>query len=196
MKKRSETKRQLFHMFFGIFLVILLMYGFVDEQILFFLIVLGIIVSFASKKHKIPIIYWFLERFEREKDLGTFPGKGVIFYLIGVFLVVSFFSLEIALPAILILALGDSVSNMLGVRFGRVNHPFTDKKTLEGLLSGFFAGFLGALYFLPWPEAIMASSFAMLAEGIELKVGLEPVDDNIIIPLVAAISVSLFRYLI
>jgi len=195
MNKKIEVKRQLFHMFFGIFFVILLLYGFVDGLILFFLIVIGIIISFVSKKHKIPIIYWFLKRFERKKDIDTFPGKGVIFYLIGIFLVVSFFSLDIALPAILILAFGDSISTMFGIRFGKVSHPFTDKKTLEGLLAGFFAGFLGALYFLPWPQAIVASSFAMLAEGIEIKVGLEAVDDNIIIPLVAAISVFLFRFL-
>ena len=51
------------------------------------------------------------------------------------------------------------------------------------------AGFIGALIFVPWHEAIVASFFAMLVEGLEIKMGLEEVDDNIIIPLVAAIAI-------
>ena len=196
MNKNIEPKRQLFHMLFGIIIVVLLVYDLLRVTHIFFLVVIGIMLSFLSKKFKIPIIFWFLENFEREKDLKEFPGKGVIFYLIGAFLVLSFFPLDIAMPSILILAFGDSASHLFGVRYGRIKHPFTDKKFIEGMIAGFIAAFIGALVFLPWHEALAASFFAMLAEGFEIRIGAEDVDDNIIIPLVAAIAISFTRFLI
>ena len=194
--KELEAKRQLFHMLLGIAIVALLVYGLIDKTHIFFLIVIGIIISFLSKKYKIPVICWFLKNFDREKDLKSFPGKGVIFYLIGVFLVLSFFPFDIAMPAILVLAFGDSASHLFGVRHGKIRHPFADKKFIEGMIAGFIAAFIGALVFLPWHEALIASFFAMLAESIEIKIGAEKVDDNIIIPLVAAIAVSIARFLV
>ena len=195
MNKNIEPKRQLFHMLFGIIIVVLLIYGLLRITHIFFLVVIGIMLSFSSKKFKIPVIFWFLKNFERKKDLKKFPGKGVIFYLIGVFLTLSFFPLDIAMSAILVLAFGDSVSRLFGIRYGKIKHPFTDKKFLEGMIAGFIAAFIGALVFLPWHEALTASFFAMLAEGLEIKIGAEQVDDNIIIPLVAAISISIARIL-
>ena len=196
MNKNIEPKRQLFHMLFGIIIVVLLIYDLLRVTHIFFLVVIGIMLSFLSKKFKIPIIFWFLENFEREKDLKEFPGKGVIFYLIGAFLVLSFFPLDIAMPSILILAFGDSASHLFGVRYGKIKHPFTDKKFIEGMIAGFIAAFIGALVFLPWHEALAASFFAMLAEGFEIRIGAEDVDDNVIMPLVAAIAISLTRFLV
>ena len=193
--KELEAKRQLFHMLLGIAIVALLIYGLINKTHIFFLIIIGIIISFLSKKYKIPAICWFLRNFDREKDLKSFPGKGVIFYLIGVFLTLSFFPLDIAMPAILVLAFGDSVSHLFGIRYGKTRHFLTDKKFLEGFIAGLIAGFIGAKVFLPWHEALAASFFAMLAEGLEIKIGVEQVDDNIIIPLVAAISISIIRIL-
>ena len=57
------------------------------------------------------------------------------------------------------------------------------------------AGFIGAIIFVPWPEALAAEFFAMLVEGIEIKIGADEIDDNLIIPLVAAIAISAVRFL-
>ena len=194
--KNLEIKRQLFHLIFGILIVILLLYDFLKIVHIFFLIIIGIIISFLSKKYRIPLIYVFLKNFEREKDLKDFPGKGIIFYLIGVFLTLSLFPLDIAMPSILVLAFGDSVNHLFGARYGKIKHPFTDKKFIEGMVIGFIAAFIGAKFFLPWHEALIASFFAMVAEGIEMKIGAEQIDDNIVIPLVAAIAISFTRLLI
>ena len=195
MNKDFEAKRQFFHMILGIVIVILLMYGLINEIHILFLLIIGIIISFLSKKYKIPIIYWFLKNFEREKYLKTFPGKGAIFYLIGVFLVLSFFSLDIAMAAILVLAFGDSVSNIFGIRYGKIKHPFHSRKFVEGWIAGLIAGFIGALVFVAWPQALAASFFAMTAESIEIKLGAAEIDDNIIVPLVAAITIWMVRAL-
>ncbi|MCH8004421.1 MAG: hypothetical protein IH934_07380 [Nanoarchaeota archaeon] len=190
MEKRNiEIKRKFLHLFLGIILVALLMFGFVGKIHVFFMIIITVIISFLSKKHKIPVVYWFLKNFEREENLKKFPAKGFIFYLIGAFLVLLFFPLDIAMPAILVLAFADSIGHLFGIKFGKIPHPFVSTKFLEGWIAGFIAGFIGAFIFVPWPQALAASFFAMLVEGIEIKIGADEIDDNLIIPLVAAIAI-------
>ena len=196
MIRNTEIKRKLIHLLLGILIVILLKYGLIEKIHIFFLIIISIIFSFLSKRYKIPILHRILQNFERETDLKKFPGKGFIFYLIGVFLVLSFFPLDIAMAAILILAFADSVGHLFGIKFGRIRHPFVSTKFIEGWIAGLIAGFVGAFIILrSWPQALVASFFAMLVEGIEIKIGLEEVDDNIIIPLAAAIAIWAVRIL-
>ena len=194
--RHIEARRKIMHLFIGIFMVVLLINGIIDKNHIFFLIVIGIILSFLSKKYKIPVINWFLKNFERDRYLSKFPGKGVIFYFIGAFIVLSFFPDNIAMASILILALAEPASYVFGMNFGKIPHPLTNKKFLEGFVAGIIAGFLAANIFLPWHEALAASFFAMIAEGIEIKVGAEEVDDNIVMPLVAAVVIWAMRALV
>jgi len=189
-----EVKRKFLHLILGIFIVVLLLYGFIDKTHLFLLIIISIIISFIYKNYKIPVINWFLQNFERDFDLKKFPGKGFIYYLIGSFLVLLFFPLEIAMASILVLAFADSVGHIFGIKFGRTRHPFSSTRFIEGFIAGFVAGFIGALVFLPWHEALAASFFAMLVEGIEINLGGQEVDDNLIIPLVSAIVIWSVRF--
>ena len=88
-----EWNRQLFHIFLGIFLVLLLLYDGLIGGILFFLfgtidgnnsfnskniililIAVGLVLSYASRKIKIPIIHQLLKKFERAERLA---GKEV-----------------------------------------------------------------------------------------------------------------------
>ncbi|MFH0867712.1 MAG: hypothetical protein V1831_00185 [Candidatus Woesearchaeota archaeon] len=195
MKLGVELKRNIFHMLMGVLIVILLLLKIIGKMHIFFLIVVAISIAFLKKKHEIPPIDLALKHFERPKNLKTFPGKGVIFYLIGVFLTLSFFPLDIAMPAIMVLAFADPISHFFGTRFGKIAHPLTTKKFIEGMIAGMIAGFLGALIFVPWPQALAASFFAMIAEGIEMKIGPGRVDDNVIIPLVAAAAIWAIRFL-
>ena len=188
-----EVNRQAFHMLLGIIIVLLLRYGFADKNILLILILMGFILSILSAKTKIPVIYTLLQKFERKKDMERFPGKGIIFYFIGAYLSLLLFPKEIAMASIMILALGDSVSHLYGLHYGKVKHPLSDKKFLEGAIAGFIAGFFGALLFLPWLEAFLASLAAMTVEGIDIKLGAEQVDDNLIIPIVAGAVVWAVR---
>lgn len=191
--KNVEVKRKLLHLIFGILLVILLRFGIVEKLHLFILLIIIIIISFLSKKTKLPGINWLMQHFERDKVIKKFPFKGLIFYLIGVLLVLFLFPMDIALAAILVLAFADSIGHLFGIKFGKIPHPFVSTKFVEGWIAGFIAGFIGALIFVPWHEALAASFFAMLVEGIEIKIGAEEVDDNLIIPLVAASAIWAVR---
>ena len=97
------------------------------------------------------------------------------------------------MASIMILALGDSVSHLYGLHYGRIKHPLSSTKFFEGTIAGFIAGFIGALIFLPWLEAFLASLAAMAVEAIEIKIGAGQVDDNLIIPVVAGAAVLAVR---
>ena len=204
--RNFELNRQLFHLFLGIVAVFLLVYDFIGKEIVFLnlkipyadiliLIIFGFLLSHMAKKIKIPVINQLLQQFERKEELKTFPGRGIIFYFIGIYIALLAFPKEIAMASIMVLALGDSVSHAYGVHFGKIKHPFSKTKFLEGTIAGFAAGFIGAFVFLPWHEAFFASLAAMIAEAVEIKIGAEQVDDNLIIPFVAGAAVWVARLL-
>ena len=195
MKKINgfEVNRQVFHILLGLIIVILLVYGFLSDKIILGFILVGILLSFLSRRIKVPIIYSLLHRFEREKEIKKFPGKGIIFYLIGIYISLLLFPREIAMASIMVLALGDSISHLYGLHYGKIKHPLSGTKFLEGTIAGFIAGFIGAFVFLPWHEAFFASLAAMIIEAIEIKIGTEQVDDNLIVPVVAGAAVWVIR---
>jgi dolichol kinase len=195
MSDKFEIKRKIFHVIFGITLVFLLYYEIINNLILLIIIIIGLIVSFLSRKIKIPIVYWFLKKFERDGEIRKFPGKGIIFYLMGAYIVFLFFPKDIASASLVILAFGDSFSHLVGKHFGTLKHPFTDKKFLEGAVAGIIAGFFAAIIFVSPFEAFLASFFGMLVEGIDLKLGIEKVDDNIVVPIASAVIIYLIRLL-
>ncbi len=189
-----EVNRKLLHMFLGVVLVALLMFGIIGKEHLLGLLIIMLAISILSTKYDIPVISWLLRNFEREDYVKKFPGRGFIFYIIGSLLVLAFFPMDIAMPSILVLAFADSVGHLFGIRYGKRKHPYVKTKFVEGWIAGLIAGFIAAFVFVPWHEALAASFFAMLVEGIEVKIGAEEVDDNLIIPLVAAIAIWSVRH--
>ena len=157
------------------------------------MIIVGIALSFLSRKVKLPIIYALLQKFERSQDMKRFPGKGIIFYFIGVYISLLLFPKDIAMASIMVLALGDSVSHLYGLHYGKIKHPLSKTKFLEGTIAGFIAGFIGAFVFLPWHEAFFASLAAMIAESAEINAGMQQVDDNLVVPFVAGAAVWVVR---
>lgn len=193
--KKFELNRQLFHILLGIVIVALLLYNFIDKEIIFLIVIFGIFISYLSKKIKIPIIFELLQEFERKDDIGKFPGKGVIFYFIGVYIALLLFQKDIAMASILVLAFGDSFSHIYGLHYGKTK-LLSKTKFLEGTIAGFIAGFLGALVFARWYEALFASLAAMIVEALEIRLGTKQVDDNLIVPFVAGSVIWLTRQLL
>lgn len=183
----------MFHLLLGVAIVALLMFGIIDRNVILTTAVIGVVLSFIAEKRKIPILHYFLQKFERKKELHEFPGKGVIFYFIGAYISLLFFPKEIAMASIMVLAFGDSVSHVFGLHFGKTKF-LSETKMLEGTIAGFIAGFLGALVFVSPFEAFFASLAAMTAEAIEIKIKAEQIDDNVIVPLVAGATIWIIRY--
>ncbi len=183
------------HLAIGLATVLLVYYEILQPLTLLLLIVVGILASIVSKRVRLPFFSFFLDHFEREEVRKTFPGKGMIFFFIGVLLVVKLFSKDIALASIMILSLGDSVSHLVGERFGKIKNIFNgnSKKLLEGTIAGAVAGFLGAVMFVPASEAVLGSMGAMIAEVVKIDLNEHTLDDNLIVPLVAGTIMLLVR---
>ncbi len=193
-----ELKRQLLHIVVGVATVALLYYQILSSWAIFLLIIMGLLLSFLVKRIRLPIIGFFLEQVERPEQMKTFPGKGSIFFFIGVLLAVKLFERDIALAAIMVLTLGDSISHLFGAQFGSLRNIFNGNspKLLEGTLMGTVMGFLGALLFVPYPEAIAGSAAAMVAEVVKIDFNEHTLDDNLVVPLVAGTVMLLIRNLL
>ncbi len=197
---RLEFRRKLLHITSGILAVIALKYWGLGIFFFMLLLVVGLLVSVISSRHRLPLIGWFLDTFDRPG--GPLPGWGSITYVISVILLLGFFGKgDITYASIMILALGDSVSSMVGMRLEKstrlwkTRHPLSADKLLEGTLFGFVAASLGAMLFVSISEAVVASAVAMTVETIEFRVRKHPVDDNVLVPLSAALALFLFRML-
>lgn len=189
-----EVKRQLFHMFMGVAIVILIRLNLLDLKRIGILLFIGFILSILCRKYKIYGISWFLKHLERENNIRTFPGKGALFYLMGVFFALLLFREDVALASIMIMAFGDSVATLFGMQQeGRLKHPFSSRKYLEGSLVGGIAGFFGAMLFVSPIYAFVSSMIAMIIEGIDIKLGFTHVDDNLVIPVAAGLIITVLE---
>jgi len=184
-----EIRRQLFHISLGFVLVFLLSHGFVDAWILFWVLVVGIIVSWISAHTRLPVIGWFLDKFERKQ---VRPGKGAITYFIGVLLALQLFPHDIAYASILILAVGDGISSLIGP-FGHIQTKLSDKKLFEGTFAGGVAGGFAAMLFVAPFEAMLAAFIAMFFEAMEIRLNQQLLNDNVVVPLVAGTVIMLLR---
>lgn len=195
MLTKKELFRQIVHLLVGVTAVVLLHYEILSPLSLFLLIIVGILASLISKRINLPLFGFFLKHLEREEQRKTFPGRGLIFFFVGVLLVVQLFPREIAFASILVLAFGDSVSHIIGERFGQIKNIFNgkSKKLFEGTIAGALAGFLAAAIFVPFSQAFLGSFAAMIAEVIEIDFNQKPLDDNVTVPLVAGTIMYLIQ---
>jgi dolichol kinase len=119
--------------------------------------------------------------------MEKFPGRGAFYFILGSFLVTLFLPLPIALASILILALGDSFTNIIGRYFGKIHLPYNPKKTIEGPLFGFVLAGIGGSFFVSPLASFVASFVAMAVETLPLRIGSFEIDDNLTIPVVAGV---------
>jgi phytol kinase len=195
MLSKQELGRQIIHIVIGLVTAFLVYVDVLSALSIFFLIIIGFLASFISRYVSFPPFSWFLKHFEREEMMKKFPGKGLVFFFIGVLLCVKLFEKDIALAAIMVLALGDSVSHIVGAQYGKIKNIFNWRghKLFEGTVMGSLCGFVGALLFVPIPEALLGSFGAMFAEVIEIEFNQNTLDDNLVVPLVAGTIMLLVR---
>ena len=184
-----EIRRQLFHVCLGLVLVSLLNHNLISSHDLFWILVAGILTSWISLRHRIPVVAWFLDKFERKQ---VRPGKGAITYFIGAILALELFPRDVAFAAILVLAVGDGVSSLVGP-FGHLKTKLSDKKLFEGTIAGAAFGGAAAMAFVSPLEAFIAATVAMLFEAVEIRFNQNLLNDNVTVPLVAGTMILLLR---
>lgn len=197
---KKEFRRKLFHIFVCIIAIILLSKNIISLIYLVILLIFGIVISLISKKKKLPIISWFLKKFDREEDI--LPGQGSLALLLGIILLILIFNEKnVIYASIMILAMGDSFNALIGKQLKKTKHlrktkhPFSEKY-IEGTIAGIIAATLGAMVFVSITEALIASVVAMIVESLELKLGRHLIDDNILIPLIAGGIIMAVRIIV
>lgn len=188
---KLEVRRKIVHMFLGILFVLLVYYDLFESIHFVLLFFIGLVLSWLCKQVHVPFFSWMLAHLERPEEIKSFPGKGAITFVAGCGLAVLLFSKLAALTAIMVLALADAASLIVGKFFGRLVHPLNPNKHLEGLLAGFIFGVPAALVFLPTFRAVIVAAFAALIETINIRFGSLKIDDNLSVPLATGLITSL-----
>jgi len=99
-------------------------------------------------------------------------------YLLGILLTLILFPRDIALGAILVLALADPSASYVGRRWGNRR---VGGGTVEGSLAFTLVAFGALTFWAPWPDALVAALVTAAVEVIPW-----PIDDNLSVPLTAA----------
>ncbi len=91
------------------------------------------------------------------------------------------------------LSVGDAFTNIVGRHFGRIRTKLNPNKFIEGSIVGILLCIPVAYYFVPnaW-AAVAASIVAMFLEMPNVKIAEWEIDDNLLIPLGAGFTLSLF----
>ncbi|PIO03083.1 hypothetical protein COT48_06280 [Candidatus Woesearchaeota archaeon CG08_land_8_20_14_0_20_47_9] len=201
MKLRNQDigdmviRRKIIHMASGLLITFLIYKNIIGAREVFIFCIFGFIISMLCKRFKIPFFSWVLKMVEEPKQTMIFPGRGALFFLLGVIMVLSIrhFTLDIALASIAILTVADPVSHLVGVQFGRIKHPLSLNKLVEGNIAGAIVGFFAAMRFVTPLEAGVASITAMIVEALEVEVNHQAIDDNLLVPLAAGTAIYLLR---
>ncbi len=175
----------------GTLAILLLVYKIINSFIIFIILSLGILLSLLSLKFRIPLISWFLDNFERNKDKNRLPGRGIIFAVVGSLLALQLFQRDIALASIIILTFADPVSHIFGKAFGKTKSFLDERKNIEGHIAGAIISSLMAMFFVSPCLALAGALIAMLFESIIIEIQKIQLDDNLIIPLSAGTAMFL-----
>ena len=161
---------------------------------LFILIPVSIIfISIDYLRHHLEIIKriytFFFDRFTRniEKNKNTFTGA--TYYLLGCLIVIYFFEeRSIILSSLLIMSISDSFAAIIGIKYGKTK--IYNGKSLEGSFAFFVTSFLILNIFILDLAIIKCISIALIVTIVELF-SFHRINDNITIPIFAALSIKL-----
>lgn len=191
LTSKREVRRQVAHLTIGLLIVLLIKLNVLTVEILGGVLIAGGILSIISRSADVPIISEALQIFERPKEIKSFPGKGSFFLVLGSFMSLILFPEPIALAAITIMAIGDSITAIVGIYFGQIKSPTNPLKHLEGTALAIMAGTIGAFNFVSFEKAFIGTVVAMLFEALTIRHIDRVIDDNLLIPLVAGITMTL-----
>lgn len=182
-----EFFRKLVHIIFGLGIAALI--WFTPESTALPLLMTGTFAGIMFRDalvrgYRIPLISDLIDNLERE---NVRPGKGALYFALSSLFCLVLFPKEVVVPAIITLSVLDGAATLVGYYYGR--HPVVGNKTAEGSLAGVTAAVFFLLPFVPPFQAVVVSVIAGLTEL------LSPVDDNLTIPVVVCIALTLLAML-
>ncbi len=181
MRNNLELRRKLFHIFSLLLWIPPVLYLSKPLVVLVFFVVISLNLAVVLKIEPISGAFKvFIDLFERERNLSK-PGIQALFANVGIFLSFILFGKEATVVGVLVLAVGDGFSGLVGYHLGRRRLFYNPSKSVEGSFA-FLIGSLLTLYPLTdFQTALKVSVLGTIVESLPVKV-----DDNLIIPLVSA----------
>ena len=130
---------------------------------------------------RVGLEWWIYEKLTREYEQDQFAGYG--YYMVSMTVVVLLFEPSIALPAMLMLAIGDPISGAVS------DDSLKIAKSPRVFVTMFVVSVILAAPFLSeHPPAVFAAALgATIADGITPRIGDFVVDDNLTIPIYAGV---------
>ncbi|HLD57438.1 MAG TPA: hypothetical protein VJA47_03975 [archaeon] len=183
----EEFKRQVVHAA-GIVFILL---AFFMEKWLAIVLFADIVVFFLLYGELIHTtkksIFGFRKHFLGLERKGVRPFFGALLFYLGCLITFILFPTRIAVAACCILAIGDSLSTIIGMKFGKVK--IYNKRTLEGSLAFFASALLISLVFVDFRLALIGAFAGTLTElfgsSTKLKNKFWLFDDNLLIPIIS-----------
>ncbi|MEA3559753.1 MAG: hypothetical protein U9R75_10920 [Candidatus Thermoplasmatota archaeon] len=182
--KEVWIRRKLFHVTLGTFLVLCMILDDRTKWLFLLLLTLGIPLSVVQERMNIPVITWFLNRYDKRGD--RIPGQGPVAFFVGALFVWFIFGGELAIACVIALSFGDPTAYIMGRSIPGPKLPWNRNKTLAGTLSFIVSPFiLISLIWSPFPALIIAVS-AAAAESLPWP-NRVLLDDNITVPIISSI---------
>lgn len=157
---RHEVPRKLLHVSIGFFSVWLYVTGVQTTSITPYL--MGALIPIATidyLRHAYPplnrLYVRLLGALMRETEYEGW--NGVIWYLLGAWLVLGFFPKDVGLMGVLLLSWCDTAASTIGRLYGRYTPRIRRGKSLAGSFAAFLVGVITAIYFWGWLAPRMPS---------------------------------------
>ena len=185
---RNDVLREVIHM--GSFLIPLLCHFFNVNRYVLAAVILAtaVIYAFSELARGLGISFPPFTTITNKVAVGEeqwgFATSPTLFAL-SIFIALTLYPPRTGFAAITILTLGDGTARLVGKKFGRRVLPHNKAKKLEGTVAGILLSAAASLLFVSPSKAIAASIIGMIVETIPL-----PINDNILIPLVAAVALT------
>jgi len=178
----NEIYRQGIHLMYGLVGAAVILYA--DRQLaLYFLVAVlfagFIVLEIFIRGYSPPVLSPVMDELDRR---GSIPAKGGIAFVVSGLFCFVFFPPEYAAVGLVALGVHDSVSTLVGIRFGRIR--IFKKKTLAGALSGIAATAIVLLLLLAPLPAIIVAVTAGIVEMFS------PIDDNLTIPVAVCLLLT------
>lgn len=178
---RDEVARRLVHAS-GAGVPALYLLGLVTWEQLRAFVIVGVVVTLVLElvRLQVGLDWWVFEKLTREYEQDNLAGYAL--YVFSGAAVVLAFEPKLAVPAVLMLMLGDPVSGLAG------SGELRQVKQVRVIALMFVVCLALALPFLRPGVAVVAAAAATVADGIKPIVRGYVIDDNLTIPIAAAVA--------
>ncbi len=180
-----NVRRKLFHLFYGLGLVILINQQLMNRQ-LFTALTTIIFILYLVFPRLPPNWQKIIKYFERNNHSRYLQGP--FLFTLSAFFSYLLFPRFVAMAAILNLAVGDSINALVG------SFLASPRKHLTATLAAAGATFLLIIPYLSLLQALAGSLITAFLEYSEPKWRGRKIDDNLLIPPLSGLAMLIFRY--